>query len=78
MSGNELETLDVGRLAQSIESISIFYRVTPRHKLKIVKVNVFMYPSRVHVQHDTLYLLFLFLMLSAVFAQLDLRMSPEI
>lgn len=37
MSGYELETLDVGRLAQSIENIAIFYRVTPGHKLKIVK-----------------------------------------
>ncbi|GFR98074.1 calcium-transporting ATPase, partial [Elysia marginata] len=37
MSGNELETLDVGHLSQIIESIAIFYRVTPRHKLKIVK-----------------------------------------
>ncbi|GFN89832.1 calcium-transporting ATPase [Plakobranchus ocellatus] len=37
MSGDELNSLDVVHLSKSIESIAIFYRMTPGHKLKIVK-----------------------------------------
>ncbi|XP_041377017.1 calcium-transporting ATPase type 2C member 1-like [Gigantopelta aegis] len=37
LSGDELDKLDVGHLRQIINHVSVFYRVTPRHKLKIVK-----------------------------------------
>ncbi|CAG5115959.1 unnamed protein product, partial [Candidula unifasciata] len=37
MSGDELEVMDISQLTKIIEGIGIFYRVTPRHKLKIVK-----------------------------------------
>ncbi|XP_035825930.1 calcium-transporting ATPase type 2C member 1 [Aplysia californica] len=37
MSGETLEDMDTGQLARNIDKVGIFYRVTPRHKLKIVK-----------------------------------------
>uniref|UniRef100_A0A2C9K674 P-type Ca(2+) transporter n=1 Tax=Biomphalaria glabrata TaxID=6526 RepID=A0A2C9K674_BIOGL len=37
LSGEYLEEIDIAELAKIIDNISIFYRVTPRHKLKIVK-----------------------------------------
>lgn len=40
LSGEYLEEIDIAELAKIIDNISIFYRVTPRHKLKIVKVSL--------------------------------------
>ncbi|XP_059138634.1 calcium-transporting ATPase type 2C member 1-like [Physella acuta] len=37
MSGDDLEDMDIASLAKVIDNITIFYRMTPRHKLKIVK-----------------------------------------
>ncbi|CAL1547090.1 unnamed protein product [Lymnaea stagnalis] len=37
MSGDLLDDMDISQLAKVIDNVSIFYRVTPRHKLKIVK-----------------------------------------
>ncbi|KAK3086796.1 hypothetical protein FSP39_023594 [Pinctada imbricata] len=37
MSGDEVDNTDGHTLSQIINSISVFYRTTPRHKLKIVK-----------------------------------------
>ncbi|KAK7114169.1 hypothetical protein V1264_000275 [Littorina saxatilis] len=37
MSGDELDALDVTELCRIIPHIGVFYRTTPRHKLKIVK-----------------------------------------
>lgn len=38
LSGDQIEQMDVEQLKQVINSVSVFYRTTPRHKLKIVKV----------------------------------------
>ena len=37
MSGNEIDSLTESQLEEVIDSVSVFYRVTPRHKLCIVK-----------------------------------------
>ncbi|XP_025115359.1 calcium-transporting ATPase type 2C member 1-like [Pomacea canaliculata] len=37
VSGEELDQMDVGQLCRKISQVGIFYRTTPRHKLKIVK-----------------------------------------
>lgn len=37
MSGDELESMTEVELEQAIENVSVFYRVTPKHKLCIVK-----------------------------------------
>ncbi|CAK8684674.1 unnamed protein product [Clavelina lepadiformis] len=37
MSGSEIEGYDVHQLAASIHHIDVFYRASPKHKLKIVK-----------------------------------------
>lgn len=38
MSGDQIDQMDVGQLEKVIDHICVFYRVSPRHKLKIVKV----------------------------------------
>lgn len=37
MSGDELDSLEMGQLRRVIGQVGVFYRTTPRHKLKIVK-----------------------------------------
>ncbi|XP_035678600.1 calcium-transporting ATPase type 2C member 1-like isoform X2 [Branchiostoma floridae] len=37
MSGEEIEKTDIMELSHRIHSVSVFYRTSPRHKLKIVK-----------------------------------------
>ncbi|XP_011311174.1 calcium-transporting ATPase type 2C member 1 isoform X3 [Fopius arisanus] len=37
MSGDEIEAISESELEQVIDNVSVFYRVTPRHKLAIVK-----------------------------------------
>ena len=37
MSGNEIDSLTERQLEEVIDSVSVFYRVTPKHKLNIVK-----------------------------------------
>ncbi|XP_069504830.1 calcium-transporting ATPase type 2C member 1 isoform X2 [Ambystoma mexicanum] len=36
-SGEELDNMDIQQLSQIVPKISVFYRASPRHKLKIVK-----------------------------------------
>ncbi len=38
LSGDQIDQLDIGDLQKNINSISVFYRVSPRHKHKIIKV----------------------------------------
>lgn len=38
LSGDEMDQLTEQQLEQIIKSVSVFYRVTPKHKLCIVKV----------------------------------------
>ena len=38
LSGEEVERIDLGYLRNIINKVAVFYRVTPRNKLKIVKV----------------------------------------
>ena len=38
LSGEQIDHMDVSQLQTLIHSISVFYRVSPRHKHKIVKV----------------------------------------
>lgn len=42
LSGDQLETMTEPQLDQIINNVSVFYRVTPRHKLAIVKVSIFL------------------------------------
>ena len=42
MSGAQVENLKVHELAADINDVNVFYRASPRHKLKIVKV-IFVY-----------------------------------
>lgn len=37
MSGNEIDTISERQLEDVIDTVSVFYRVTPKHKLCIVK-----------------------------------------
>ncbi|XP_046544121.1 calcium-transporting ATPase type 2C member 1-like [Haliotis rubra] len=37
LSGNEIDQMDPGQLKRVIPEVCVFYRVTPRHKLKIVR-----------------------------------------
>ncbi|XP_053324124.1 calcium-transporting ATPase type 2C member 1 isoform X2 [Spea bombifrons] len=37
LSGEEVDTLDIQQLSQIVPKVSVFYRASPRHKLKIVK-----------------------------------------
>ncbi|KAL3858595.1 hypothetical protein ACJMK2_008867 [Sinanodonta woodiana] len=37
LSGEQIENMDVSELRRRINNVAIFYRTTPRHKLKIVK-----------------------------------------
>lgn len=43
LSGDQLESMSEAQLDQTIANVSVFYRVTPRHKLAIVKVNELMF-----------------------------------
>ncbi|XP_048694703.1 calcium-transporting ATPase type 2C member 1 isoform X1 [Caretta caretta] len=36
-SGEEIDTLDIQQLSQIVPKVAVFYRASPRHKLKIVK-----------------------------------------
>jgi len=38
MSGEQLDQMDMGQLEKVIDHTYVFYRVSPRHKHKIVKV----------------------------------------
>ena len=38
LSGEELDKMDLGHLSRIINKVDVFYRVTPRNKVKIVKV----------------------------------------
>jgi len=38
LSGEQIDTMDVTQLEKLINQICVFYRVSPRHKHKIVKV----------------------------------------
>ena len=40
LSGDQLDQLDLTSLRQIINNVSVFYRVSPRHKHKIIKVRV--------------------------------------
>ncbi|XP_076989316.1 calcium-transporting ATPase type 2C member 2 [Tamandua tetradactyla] len=37
LSGEELESMEKGELADRIRKVSVFYRTSPKHKLKIIK-----------------------------------------
>lgn len=37
LSGDQIDTLDIGQLEHVIQQVTVFYRVSPRHKHKIVK-----------------------------------------
>lgn len=37
LSGEEVDTMDIQQLSQMVPKVSVFYRASPRHKLKIVK-----------------------------------------
>jgi hypothetical protein len=39
LSGEELDSMDLDHLRRVINEVGVFYRTTPRHKLKIVKVS---------------------------------------
>jgi Ca2+-transporting ATPase len=39
LSGDHIEAMSEHQLEQVIQHVSVFYRVTPRHKLCIVKVS---------------------------------------
>lgn len=43
LSGDQLESMSEAQLDQVISNVSVFYRVTPRHKLSIVKVTKISY-----------------------------------
>jgi len=38
LSGEQIDSMDVSQLEKLINQICVFYRVSPRHKHKIVKV----------------------------------------
>lgn len=38
LSGDQIDSLSDDQLKQTANNVTVFYRVTPRHKLKIVKV----------------------------------------
>jgi Ca2+-transporting ATPase len=38
LSGDQIDSMPEHQLEQMVGSVSVFYRVTPRHKLCIVKV----------------------------------------
>lgn len=42
LSGEQIDSLNEKELEQIIDSVCVFYRVTPKHKLSIVKV-LFLY-----------------------------------
>lgn len=42
VSGDQIEKLPEHQLEQTVNNINVFYRVTPRHKLHIVKVSYFL------------------------------------
>jgi Ca2+-transporting ATPase len=46
LSGDQIETMPEHQLEQVVGNVSVFYRVTPRHKLCIVKVS---YGSNLHL-----------------------------
>ncbi|XP_048416193.1 calcium-transporting ATPase type 2C member 1 isoform X1 [Stegostoma tigrinum] len=37
LSGEEIDSLDIQQLSQIVQKIAVFYRSSPRHKLKIIK-----------------------------------------
>nr|XP_006004265.1 PREDICTED: calcium-transporting ATPase type 2C member 1 [Latimeria chalumnae] len=37
LSGEDIDTLDITKLSQIVPKVAVFYRASPRHKLKIVK-----------------------------------------
>ena len=37
LSGDQMDTMDITQLEQVIHQVTVFYRVSPRHKHKIVK-----------------------------------------
>ncbi|CAH2283013.1 calcium-transporting ATPase type 2C member 1 isoform X1 [Pelobates cultripes] len=37
LSGEDVDSLDIQQLSQMVSKVSVFYRASPRHKLKIVK-----------------------------------------
>lgn len=39
LSGEQIDQMDIGQLEKVINHICVFFRVSPRHKLKIVKVS---------------------------------------
>ena len=43
MSGAQVENLKVHELAADINDVNVFYRASPRHKLKIVKVDLLLF-----------------------------------
>lgn len=40
LSGDQIEKLTEHHLEQTVNNVTVFYRVTPRHKLNIVKVKI--------------------------------------
>lgn len=42
LSGDQIDSMSDMQLEQIVSSVTVFYRVTPRHKLCIVKVNSFL------------------------------------
>lgn len=43
LSGDQIEKLPELQLEQAVNNVTVFYRVTPRHKLHIVKVRYNLY-----------------------------------
>ena len=39
LSGEQVDNMDLGQLQHIIHNVSVFYRVSPRHKHKIVRVS---------------------------------------
>ena len=57
LSGDQIDSVDMSQLEKLINHISVFYRVSPRHKHTIVKVCVWMNgwisETQTHTQHYT-------------------------
>jgi Ca2+-transporting ATPase len=43
LSGEQIDVMDINQLEKVINQVCVFYRVSPRHKHKIVKVSCFLF-----------------------------------
>lgn len=55
MSGQQIDNMSDHQLKAMVNNVSVFYRVTPRHKLTIIKV-----PNSLLPLHSILMLLLIF------------------